>query len=115
MLCGILMETENSNKIFRGTITHWQLHHLSVSKERLDQATEQQGGEKVLPLIITGTVKEDPSGRMESGWHMRTSLLTFIDEEAGYCETRSSVYRLEGGNGSDVMPDLGDQVLSLFY
>lgn len=109
------MRKEHTGKIFRGTITCWQLHHLSVSQERLDKQVEQDGGERVLPLIITGTVKEDPSGRMETGWHMRTSLLTFLDEEAGYCETRSSVYRLEGSNGSDVLPDLGNGVLSIFY
>jgi hypothetical protein len=109
------MRSKSTKKIFRGTITHWQLHHLSVSQERLNQLVEQEGGEKVLPLIITGTVKEDPSGRMEAGWHMRTTLLTFFDEAAGYCETRSSIYLLEGANGSDVMPDLGDGVLTAFY
>lgn len=109
------MTSENSHKTFRGTITGWQLHHLSVSKERLDQWAEKNGEVKVLPLIITGTVKEDPSGRMHVGWHMRTGLLTFLDEAAGYCETRASVYRLEGENGGDVMPDLGDAVLTIFY
>ena len=41
---------------------------------------ELEGGEKPLTLIITGTIKEDPSGRMKVGWHMRTSLLALFDE-----------------------------------
>jgi hypothetical protein len=40
---------------------------------------------------------------------------TLADEAAGCCETRSSIYLLEGANGSDVMPDLGDGVLTVFY
>lgn len=109
------MKGESNQKVFRGTINGWQLHHLSVSQERLNEIAEREGGEKVLPLIITGTVKNDPSGRFEPGWHMRTSLLTLFDEENGYCETRYSVYQLEGGNGSDVMPDMGNAVLKIFY
>ncbi len=109
------MKDESTQKVFRGTIKGWQLHHLSVSQERLDEIAEREGGEKVLPLIITGTVKEDPSGRFEPGWHMRTTLLTILDEENGSCETRNSIYRLEGDNGYDVMPDMGDAVLKIFY
>ncbi|MES9964552.1 MAG: hypothetical protein ABW116_13535 [Candidatus Sedimenticola sp. 20ELBAFRAG] len=109
------MMQNNTQKVFRGTITGWQLHHLSMPQEKLDQLMKEREEEKILPLIITGTVKEDPSGRMEVGWHMRTSPLTFLSEEEGYCETRFSVYRLEGSNGSDIMPDMGDQVLGLFY
>ncbi len=109
------MNGAKQQKTFRGTLDGWQLHHLSISQEKLDQLAKERGEEKMLPLIVTGTVKEDPSGRMEVGWHMRTSPLTFLDEEAGYCETRTSVYRMLGGNGSDVMPDLGDGVLSIFY
>ena len=109
------MRDKGTQKTDRGTITGWQLHHLSVSQDILDEAVEKKGGEKVLPLIITGTVKEDPSGRFSTGKHMRTSLLTILDEEKGYCETRNSIYRLEGDNGSDVMPDIGNAVLKIFY
>lgn len=109
------MIEENVQKTYRGTITAWQLHHLSYPQEQLDRVAEELKVENVLPLIITGTVKEDPTGRMEAGWHMRTSPLTFFDEEAGYCETRNSAYQLEGSNGSDMMPDLGDAVFGLFY
>lgn len=101
--------------LFLISITARQLHHLSYHQEQIDKVAEELKVEKVLPLIITGTVKEDPAGRMEVGWRMRTSPLTFFDEEAGYCEARTSVYRLEGSNGSDVMPDMGDLVLTITY
>lgn len=109
------MNGEATKKVFRGTIEGWQLHHLSVSQEHMDELVAQVGGEKTLPLVITGTVKDDPSGRFKAGMHMTTTLLTFLDEDAGYCETRNSIYRLEGDNGSDVMPDMGNAVLKIFY
>ncbi len=109
------MTGERVEKIFRGTITAWQLHHLSISQEKLDELSASLKQEKMLPLIITGTVLNDPSGRMVPGWHMRTSPLTMLNEDDGYCESRNSIYRLDGDNGNDVMPDLGDGVLSIFY
>ena len=104
-----------TQKTYRGVITHWQLHHLSYPQETLDQLSDQMGQERILPLIITGTVKEDPTCRMEAGWHIRTSPLTFFDEENGNCETRNSAYHLEGPNGSDTFPDMGDQVMKIVY
>ncbi len=109
------MTGDKVDKIFRGTITAWQLHHLSVPQEVLDELTAQLNQERILPLIITGTVLNDSSGRMEPGWHMRTSPLTMLDETEGYCESRTSIYRLDGENGNDVMPDLSDGVLTIFY
>ncbi len=109
------MTGEKVEKIFRGTITAWQLHHLSISQEQLDELSASLMQEKMLPLIITGTVLNDPSGRMVPGWHMRTSPLTILNEDKGYCESRNSIYRLDGENGHDVMPDLRDGVLSIFY
>lgn len=109
------MTSENIEKVFRGTLTNWQLHHLSISQQELDETADLHGMARMLPLIVTGTVKEDPSGRMPMGFHIRTSALTFINEDEGYCETKSSVYRLEGENGNDVIPDLGDGVFHIFY
>lgn len=103
------------NKVFRGTITDWQVHHLSIPQEKLDQHAAETNKERMLPLIITGTIMEDPSGRGTSGCHMRTSALTVFNEAEGYCETNSSIYRLSGENGKDMLPDLGDGVLSIFY
>lgn len=109
------MSGSEVRKVFRGTITAWQLHHLSISPQKLAEFSEQNNMERMLPLVITGTVKEDPSGRLQAGWHMRTSVLTIFDETEGYCETKASIYLLEGQNGHDVFPDLGDGVFSIFY
>lgn len=109
------MNSKSNQRVFRGTIMNWQLHHLSIAQEKLDQLAEELGEEKILPLVITGTVKKDPTGRMQPGWHMRTTPLTLFDEENGLCETRNSSYKLEGDNGSDVMPDMGNDVFSITY
>lgn len=109
------MPGQKVNKTYRGVIKDWQLHHLSVTHEQLKTIAIEKDEELMLPLIITGTVKSDPTNRFEVGWHMKTSQLTFFDEENGYCETRKSIYKLEGPNGQDIFPDLGDGVRGIFY
>ena len=104
-----------------GVIRGWQLHNLTFTKERMAEA-EKLYGQKVLPLIFTGTVKIDHSGRFKPGNHMRSSLIVRMDKVLGklsdgiyLVETLNTLYVLEGPGDSDVLPDLGNGVLSIFY
>ncbi len=109
------MSAEKVEKVFRGTVCNYQIHHLSIPQEKLDEACKQWGYERVLPLVITGTIKGDTSGLRPDGHHVRTSPLTLLNEEGKYFETRNSIYMLEGENGTDMVPDLGDGVFFIYY
>jgi hypothetical protein len=65
--------------------------------------------------ILTGTVKEDSTGRWEPGFHMRSSLIVVMDLDEGIIETQNTIYKVEGPQGEDVLPDIGDGVLGVFY
>ena len=95
-----------------GVIKDWQLHKLSFTKEYLD---EMFPGENLLPLILSGTVVNDPLGRWKPGFHMRTSLICKIDKKNKVIETRNTVYKLAGKENSDVLPEMGDGILGIFY
>ena len=95
-----------------GTIRDWQVHHLSYSKDKLNAF---HPGRNVKPMMVTGTVVEDKAGRWKPGYHMRSSLVTKLDRKNGILETLNTRYKLTGKEGNDVMPDLGDGVLGLFY
>lgn len=95
-----------------GTIKNWQIHTLSLTEEQLNK---MYPGEKTKPMIISGTVVEDPLGRWQSGYHMRTSLVVNLDRKANKVETLNTIYKLEGIEGNDVIPDLGDNIVNIFY
>jgi len=42
--------------VFRGTITGWQLHHLSITQDQVDNFIKDIDAECMLALAITGTV-----------------------------------------------------------
>lgn len=102
-----------------GVIRGWQLHHLTFTKEQIESIHPGLAGK---PLIFTGTVKIDHSGRFKPGTHMRSSLIVRMDQVLGklsegiyLVETLNTFYVLEGPGNSDVLPDLGNGVLSIFY
>lgn len=95
-----------------GTIRDWQVHHLTFTKEQIETVYPNQNCK---PLIVTGTVVNDPCGRWVPGAHMRSSLVVNIDREKGILETKNTIYKLTGTEGTDVLPDLGDGVMGVFY
>jgi len=94
-----------------GIIKNWQLHHLSLSKKQIEKAYP---GKNAKPMIFTGTVAHDPTGRWKNGYHMRSSLITLIDRKEGVIETINTIYKVRD-EGNDVLPDMGDGVLGIFY
>jgi len=99
-------------KKFGGTIKNWQIHTLSLTEEQLNKAYP---GQKAKPMIISGTVVEDPVGRWEPGNHMRTSLIVNLDKKEGTVETLNTIYKLTGKECNDVLPNLGNAILNIFY
>lgn len=99
------------SKLYRGTIQNYQIHILTLPEKQLvDMFPEAQ----IPPTVFTGTVVNDPSGRYQPGDHMRSSLVVALDKSTGMCETTSSKYNLlEEGN--DIVPEMGNAVLDLFY
>jgi len=95
-----------------GVIQHWTFNTLSVS---VDVALEQGIDIKTDKVyVLSGTVKEDPTGRFEIGNHFRSSLVLEIDEENGIVETDNSIYRLHGP-ANEGLGDMGDLILKIFY
>ena len=100
-----------------GTIKNWQTHTLAdvgddavvKAKEMYPELTEDK------LMVFTGTVVDDPLGRWEPGFHMRSSLIMTLDRETGIVETQNTVYTLEGEEGGDMFEDMGRGVLSIFY
>jgi len=95
-----------------GILKNWQTHTLSVPLDKLRELRPDVKEDKA--MVLTGTVVEDPTGRWQPGFHMRSSLIIELDRESGMCETDNTIYRLQGTEGGD-MGDLGDMVLSIFY
>lgn len=66
------------------------------------------------PLMFSGTVVDDPARRWKPGNHMRSSYIVSIDREKGIIETQNTVYKVID-EGDDVLPDLGNGILGVFY
>ena len=94
-----------------GTIRNWQLHHLTMSKKEIETVLP---GKNAKPLMFSGTVVHDPTGRWKTGYHMRSSLIVKIDRKKGVIETLNTIYKVID-EGNDVLPDMGDGVLKIFY
>jgi len=98
-----------------GIIVNWQLHTISKKEEHLEAARKLNPGfEMDIVAMFTGTVKEDPTGRWQPGFHMRSSLILKLDRETGICETQNTIFKLEE-EGEDCLPDMGAAVLNIFY
>lgn len=97
-----------------GIISHWQLHTLSPSPEQVREIRPDVQTERA--HILTGTVVEDPTGRWQPGFHMKSSLVIRYDKEQGIVETENTIYRLQDPQGDTTLGgDLGDAVRSIFY
>lgn len=97
-----------------GLIEKWQIHHLTISVNKIrtmyPEVEENEG------LILTGTVVDDPTGRWLPGHHMRSSIIVKYDTENGVIETLNTIYQLQGESGDSIIGgDIGDAVLSIFY
>lgn len=99
-------------KKFGGIIKNWQVHNLDITKKILKKAFPKQ---KAKPMVISGTIVDDPLGRWKIGYHMKTSLVVKLDREKGEVETLNTVYKLTGKEGADVLPDLGNAIANVFY
>jgi hypothetical protein len=82
----------------------------------MEQIDKVYPGSNANPIIFTGWVESDPTGRFQVGHHMRSSLIVkeTKTKKGIKVETINSVYLLKGPPG-DTMPDLGNAVLNLFY
>lgn len=105
--------TNVSDKKDGGTIINWQLHTLSATPVQVSQFGYEVQTDKC--YVLTGTVKEDPTGRWEPGFHMRSSLIVAMDLDKGIIETQNTVYKVEGEQGGDIFPDIGDGAMGIFY
>jgi len=106
-----------------GTIENWQIHNLSTEQEIIDKVYP---GKNAKSMVFTGTVVEDKAGRWESGFRMTSSLIVKIDRENGIIETMNTIYKVINEGNDNVSeglskllgkdsPDLGDNVLDIFY
>ena len=99
-------------KKYTGIIKDWQVHTLSLTKKEIDKVYP---GKTILPMIISGTVVKDNKGRWPPGYNMQTSLVCRLDRKKGEVETLNSLYKLEGKENNDVIPNLGTNILNIFY
>ncbi len=95
-----------------GTIRDWQVHNLSLTMELIESVYP---GENLKPQIVSGTVVHDSQGRWQSGHHMKTSLIVEIDRKNKILETRNTIYKLAGKEGTDIFKDLGDDIMNVIY
>ena len=91
-------------------LKNWQLHKMSSKYDGIEIK-----GQKVVPYIVTGTVVEDKFGKFRPGMHCRSSMATKVDLENNFIDTVTTTYTLVGEGDSDVVPEMGDAVLGLFY
>jgi len=99
-------------------INNWQLHHLNKLTKEEEEIFIKYFGQKMLldpgPLVFTGTVEKDPTGKWEKGFHMKSSFIISIDRKKGLIQTLNTLYKVKQ-EGGDVIPDLGNKVLDIFY
>ncbi len=99
-----------------GVITNWQTHTIASDNEALEKAKEiNPNFEMDKVAVFTGTVKTDPTGRWQPGYHMRSTLILKFNRETGICETQNTMYKLEGEEGGDIFGDMGISVMGIHY
>ncbi len=101
-----------------GNISHWQLHKLTYQGDALE-ALRDMYPEAIYtpnPLIVTGTVIDEPTGRWNKRDHFRSSLIAKIDRKNNTIETMNTIYHFDPETeNQDGVPDLGNNVLGIFY
>jgi len=99
-----------------GIIEKWQFHRISEDDSQLEYVRSIEPDFNMdSAMVFTGTIVEDPTGRWEVGFHMRSSLILNFDKETGIVETRNTIYKLLGEEGGDIFGDLGANVAAIFY
>jgi len=103
-------------KKYGGKIENWQMHTVSDKPEDVARAAQMYDDfEMDKVMAFTGNVVDDPLGRWEKGWHMRSSLVFSHNKETGEVETMNTRYTLIGEEGGDVFGDMGPAVMKIFY
>lgn len=100
-----------------GLIRNWQLHRITVPKKGRSQF------KSVFPtvdinnvLVVTGTVVNEPTGRWNPGDHFRSTYIVKLDRKNKTIETCNTIYHFDPNTEKqDSMPDLGNNVLNIFY
>jgi len=101
----------NKDKKFGGTIKDWTFNILSVPLDMLKETRPDVEVDKA--MILSGIVVEDPLGRWQVGWHMKSSLIISYDKENGVVETDNTIYHVKGEEKPE--HDMGDLILKVFY
>ncbi|MCK5312749.1 MAG: hypothetical protein KAJ62_11600 [Desulfobacteraceae bacterium] len=111
------LSKEETMKKDGGQIRNWQLHHLTVDdsiKEQFIKINPEVDANNV--MILTGTVVDDPTGRWRPGHHFRSTFIVNLDRKNNTVETLNTIYHVDPDTENmDVMPDLGNEVLKIFY
>jgi len=101
-----------------GQISHWQIHNLTLEETQI-KALKEHFPTMCFdpnPMIVTGTIVDDPTGRWQPGYHFRSSYIVKIDRENNIIESQNTIYHFDPETeGKDVIPDLGNGVLGVFY
>lgn len=96
-----------------GVITEWTLNTLSVAPKEINDFADM-GVRTDKCYILSGYIKEDPTGRFEVGFHFRSSIVIDIDEDKGLVETQNTIYRLDGPADQGIA-DMGDLIMKVTY
>lgn len=107
-------------KKYGGKIHKWQLHTLNYSKNSLKmlKTAYPDAITKPSPIIFTGILKKDATGRWCDGSHIKSSLIVKIDRELNKIETCNTVYDFDPKTENQdlyVDKDMGNFVLNLQY
>jgi len=99
-----------------GTIKNWQLHHITLTEDETKLFVKHFPDAIIHPIVFTGTVVDDPTGRWQPGYHMRSTYIVSFDRDTGIVESLNTMYKLDmETEGTDIIPDLGRDVLKIFY
>ena len=99
-----------------GNIKNWQLHHITLTEVEAKLFTKHFPDAIINPIVFTGTVVDDQTGRWQPGYHMRSTYIVSFNRITGIFESLNTIYKLDmETEGMDTMPDLGRDVLKIFY
>jgi hypothetical protein len=58
-----------------GKISHWQIHNITLQENQVEIFKQHfpTASTDPNPMVVTGTIEEDPTGRWQPGHHYRNS------------------------------------------